>query len=337
VPERDIGSRQEPVAVHFRPGESRSGLKSALPRFVLPQCPAVQRRVRCSGVRGADIARGLLFGDHPLGQRVIGPSENVRRFDDADVRRHFARCYGARNTILCVAGPIDADEVFAAARARLGGLPEGARLDAAPIEFDQTGTRYRYVRDTGSQVELEVVFRAVPETDPDYVASMALLRALDDGLSTPLHYRLCDQRGLAYSVDAGIEPLADVAVFEISGATSPTKVPDLVRGIFEICSEFRSRPISDDELARIKRRYRTDFLSSLDDGVAMASWYGGTALYYPPPRLEQRLADMDAITARDVQAAAERIFRPDHLAVAAVGPLSRARQGQLREMVATWR
>src|SRR5215207_1995728 len=77
-----------------------------------------------------DIARGLMFEGHPLGQRIIGPRGNVEGFSDADVRRHFVRFYGARNAILCVAGPVDHGAVADAAARHLGDLPPGTHAEA---------------------------------------------------------------------------------------------------------------------------------------------------------------------------------------------------------------
>ena len=57
-------------------------------------------------INADDIARGLVFADHPLGQRIIGPRSNVEKFSRADVQRHFAAFYGAKNANLCVAGPV---------------------------------------------------------------------------------------------------------------------------------------------------------------------------------------------------------------------------------------
>src|SRR6185503_13851951 len=53
-----------------------------------------------------DLSRAVAWGSHPLGYTITGPLKNVRRFRDADVRRHFARFYGAANMVLCVAGPL---------------------------------------------------------------------------------------------------------------------------------------------------------------------------------------------------------------------------------------
>lgn len=288
-------------------------------------------------INGDDIVRGLMFGAHPLGQRVIGPRDNVRGFGDEDVRRHFARYYCAGNMLLCAAGPVRPEDVVASAERHLGGLSRGTPAVAAPPTFDQSGPRYRHVRDSGSQTSIHVLFRAVPDMDPGYAACVALSRALDDGMATPLHYQLCDQQGLAYSVQASIEPLADVALLEVVGATSQAKVPALLRGMLDLPGRLRHERISDAELDKVKRRYRHDLLSALDDSHAVASWFGGPALYYAPPRFEERIAQMEAMTAEDIRATAERVLRPERLAVAVVGPLSRSRRDQVRELVMRWR
>lgn len=288
-------------------------------------------------INGDDIVRGLMFGAHPLGQRVIGPRDNVRRFGEEDVRRHFAHYYCAGNMLLCAAGPLRSEDVVVSARRHLGGLPRGGPAVAAAPTFDQSGARYRHVRDSGSQTSIHVLFRAVPDMDPGYAASMALLRALDDGMATPLHYQLCDQQGLAYSVQASIEPLADVALLEVVGATSQAKVPDLLRGMLELPGRLRHERISDAELDKVKLRYRHDLLSALDDSHAVAGWFGGSALYYAPPSFEERIAQMEAVTSEDIRTTAERILRPERLAVVVVGPLSRSRRDQVRELVTRWR
>jgi predicted Zn-dependent peptidase len=288
-------------------------------------------------INGDDIARGLIFGAHPLGQRVIGTHENIRRFADADVRRHFGRHYTGCNMLVCATGPVEHGEVVEHARRHLGELPAGTPATATPPAFDQDRARYKYVRDSGAQTAIHILFRAIPDMEPGYMAAAALLRAIDDGMSTPLHYELCDQKGLAYSVQASMEPLADTALFEVSAATSPGNVLELVGDVLALLGRFRDQPVAEEQLARIKRRYRLDLLAGLDDGYAVANWYGGPALYYPPPNFERRAEQMEALAAEDIRAAAAHVFRPDRLAVAVVGPLSRTRRDQVREIVTRWR
>lgn len=288
-------------------------------------------------INADDIARGLMFGDHPLGQRIIGPRANVQGFSEGDVRDHFARFYGARNTILCVAGPVVHGAVVEAAARHLAAIPAGAAAEPTPAPAGPGGPKWKHVHDTGAQTTLAMLFRGVAELDPGYHAFVGMLRALDDGMSTRLHYQLADQKGLAYSIGASIEPLSDTALFEITGATANAKLPTLVTEILRLVGGLRDDKIGDDELAKIRTRYRYETLASLDDPAAMTGWFGGTALYYPPPPLSERLAAMARVTADDIVAAARRVLGPDGLVLAAVGALSKARIGELREAIATWR
>jgi predicted Zn-dependent peptidase len=291
-------------------------------------------------INADDIARGLVFDDHPLGQRIIGPRGNVERFSLADVGRHFSTFYGARNANLCVAGPLSHGAIVEHAARSLALLPTGTRAEvpaAPPPPPPGDRPRLHHVRDAGSQTSLAVLYRAVPELDPAYVALVALLRVLDDGMSTRLHYTLADQKGLAYLIHAAIEPLADAALFEITGATANAKVPSLVRELLALIDGLRRGEIDADELAKARVRYRYETLASIDDAAAMAGWFGGTALYYRPPALSERLRQIEQVTVDDVVRVARETFAPAHLAIAAVGALSRARLGELRQAVTEWR
>lgn len=287
-------------------------------------------------INADDIARELLFGDHPMGQRIIGPRSNVERFDADDVRRHFDRLYCARNMLLCVAGPVEAAPVEQAAATFLGQLPAGQAVSGPPLELEQTSPRYKYVSDSGSQTAISLLLRGVAEQDDDYPALAALLRAIDDGMSTRLHYRLCDQLGLAYSVNASIEPLHDISIVDVTANTSHDKVAALIREVLGLLGGMRDQPVSAVELEKLKRRYRYDSLSSTDDPNAIAGQLGGIALYYAPPSLEQRVAQIEALTAVDLQRVAQRVFRPERLSVAIVGDLTRARQAEVRDAVMSW-
>ena len=288
-------------------------------------------------INADDIARGLAFEAHPLGQRIIGPKSNVERFTQKDVRRHFKRFYGATNATLCVAGPVKHPAVVEHATRALESLPAGERAKhkAAP-KARRKEPALRHVADAGSQTSLAVLFRAVPELDRRYLALVALLRVLDDGMSTRLHYTLADQKGLAYSIHAAIEPLADTALFEIAGATANTKVPALVGELLKLLDSLRNGEITDDELAKARVRYRYETLASIDDASAMAGWFGGTSLYYPPQELSVRLAAMSKVTRDDLVEVARDVLTPGHLAVAAVGSLSKSRLGELRGVINDW-
>ena len=284
-----------------------------------------------------DLARKLAFPGHSLGQKITGPPENVSRFDIDDCRRHFRRFYGASNLIVCVSGPVSREKVLAMALPALGALPSGEPASSEAPGPLAGGPHFSYVESPGAQTAVQILFRALPESDPDFVATQALGRVLDDGMSTRLHYTLCDQLGLAYYVSSSIEPFHDAALFELDGAAAHAKFSELVNGMLFLCDRFRKEPVSPEELTKAKRRYRYDLASAFDDADAMAGWFGGTELFYPPPSYESKVARMEAVTAADIQRAAERVFQPERLVVAASGALSEKRKRDVEKLVKNWR
>lgn len=284
-----------------------------------------------------DLARRVVFPGHALGQKITGPIDNVKRFSEDDVRRHFARFYGARNLLFCVSGPVDEDPVLGAAREAFARMPQGTLAQAEPPADFHAGPVFEYVGVPGSQTAVQLLFRALPESHPDYVALQALSRIMDDGMSTRLHYTLCDQKGLAYYVNGSIEPFHDAALFEIDGASAHAKFGPLMTEILALCDVFRREAVSDAELTKAKRRYRYDLATAFDDVDAMAGWYGGTELFYPAPQYDDKVARMEAVTAKDVLRAAEAVFQPERLVVAAAGSLSAKQRRDVDKSIKTWK
>jgi predicted Zn-dependent peptidase len=173
-----------------------------------------------------------------------------------------------------------------------------------------------------AQAHVQLVWRGLPDSDPDYVAMSALVRVLDDGMSTRLHYQICDQKGLAYSVAGGIEPLHDIALIEVDAACAPKKLPALVTEALSLVGRFRDERVSPDDLAKAKRRYRGDIAAGYDDIDGLSGWYGGTELFYKPRTHAERVKLFEAVTPEKIQRVARRVLRPERLTVAAVGPLT---------------
>jgi predicted Zn-dependent peptidase len=269
-----------------------------------------------------DLSRHVAWDGHPLGYTITGPLKNVRRFRESDVRRHFERFYGAENMVLCIAGPLVHERVVGWARSAFARVPAGARRRPAAPRPAGPGPRFRSVYNESAQAQVQLVFHALPETDHDYQALRALMRVLDDGMSTPLHYQICDQKGLAYSVAGSLHSYHDAALLEIDAACAHAKLPELVGEALSILARFRDEPVAEAELAKAKHRFSNDLESCYDDLDSLCGWFGGTELFYRPRSQEQRLRELERVRADDVRRVARRVIRRERLNVAVVGSMS---------------
>jgi len=285
-----------------------------------------------------DVGRGHAWPGHPLGFSITGPESNICRFTRRDVEAHFRRYHGARNLALAVAGPLESAKVMAAAASALAKLPPGELRNPRPAPRSFPGPSLHCVRTDSAQVEVQILFRAIADDHPQFPAFVAFLRLLDDGMSTPLHYRVCDRKGLAYHVNAGLDPLADTSLVEISAACASEKLPDLVREIFSIVGELRDQPIDPVAIEKAKRRYARDLEAGFDDVDGLCNWFGDSLLFGRPLRSpSERYSRMAEVDASQIQDIACQVFQPGHLVVTAVGNFNQRLVRKVRSMVRAFR
>jgi predicted Zn-dependent peptidase len=284
-----------------------------------------------------DQSRLLAWGDHPLGYPITGPLRNVKRFSVADVRAHFRRFYGAANMVLTVAGPVAPRTVYRQSRAAFARVPRGTRRKPPVPRAAGPGPCFRAVHNESAQTQVHVLFHALPETDPAYHALRALVRVLDDGMSTRLHYQICDQKGLAYSVAGTLHSYHDAALLEIDAACAHAKLPALVGEALGMLGKFRDELVNEDELDKAKRRFVADIEACYDDLDGLSSWFGGTELFARADTQENRARALARVRPSDIQAVARRVLRPQNLAVTVVGALSPTLSRKVEKIVREFR
>jgi predicted Zn-dependent peptidase len=280
-----------------------------------------------------DLTRLAAWGDHPLGFPILGSPKNVRRFNLRDVRGHFRRHYGASNMVLCVAGRVKLDKIEPVARQAFSRIPRVKAIKPKPARPLLAGPRWQTVATDAAQSQIQMLFYGLPMDDPDHAGQAALMRLIDDGMATPLHYRICDQKGLAYSVGADLDHYYDTSLVEIDAACAPGKLSALVNEVLDILSEFKTKLVEPAALARVKRRYREDLEASYDDVGSLCNWYGGAELFSRPRTHGDRLRQMDKVTAEQVRRVAKRIFQAERLTTVVAGQFSAVQTRKTRQLL----
>ena len=179
-----------------------------------------------------------------------------------------------------------------------------------------------------------MLFHALPETDPGYLALRALVRVLDDGMSTRLHYQICDQKGLAYSVAGSLHSYHDAALLEVDAACAHAKLPALVTETLAMLGRFRDELVGERRArqgqAAFRQRRRDRRYDDLD---GLCGWFGGTELFSRADPQEKRARALTRVRPADIREVARRVLRPERLSVTAVGALSPALSRKVEKIV----
>lgn len=280
-----------------------------------------------------DLSRNLIWPDHPLGLKVIGTRDNILRFNGTHLREFLAKHYVGRNSVLSLSGAVNNDEALILADKAFKDMPAGEELMAQPPKDEQDQSRCRLLWSEGSQVELQLSFRAISELHPDYRTFLLLHRILDDGASSRLHRRISEELGLVYTLSASVDAYMDTGAFDIYLTVAPSKVEEVLCEIFEILRRIRTEPVPEDELLRFKRRSVWELEFMADSAAELSGWYGATELFYPPLIPSRVQEDINNIDAPGIRRVARTIFTPERLNLVALGPFRRGLRARLRHLV----
>ncbi len=290
--------------------------------------------------RGEDISTDnltarLLWPDHPLSLPTIGTRESIARIDLADLQHHHGRYYTPAATVIAVAGPVRREDVLEAVEAAFGdwrGTPHPTPLPVSPAPAASPASIW--VRDSDSQVSLQLAFRLPGRESGRSIPLRVLRRVLSGGGASRLMLRLRETLGLTYNVEANLALLADTGVFSVDSSVAAENLVPAVREILAIFSDLRRQPLEAGELARVTRNFLYDLDFSRDHPDDMAARFGwGEAVGFLRTVEEDR-RDLQTVSAEELWCTARDLFAPEVLKMAAVGPFRAKDRRQVEKLLA---
>ena len=280
-----------------------------------------------------NLSRALIYPDHPLGFTITGDEERVRSFDQAMLRAHHARHYTAASSVLVYSGAVEPSRALDLAERDFGRLLPGAAVTSAPPVHTQTKPRLLVLPNQSSQIELRVCLRALPENAKERPALDLLMRIIDDGMSTRLYHRICDDKGLCYDVTAGYDGYEDDGVIDFAAGVQHPRVARVTREILALMTELAKTGPTDDELDKARRRHVWDVRGLVDSPEDAAGFYALGELWGHLETPDARLASLARVKKDEIREVAKMVASPSRLNVVAVGILDKEEQKKLSECV----
>ncbi|HEY1960484.1 MAG TPA: pitrilysin family protein [Polyangiaceae bacterium] len=280
-----------------------------------------------------NVSRALIYPKHSLGLTITGTEKHVRRFDQRMLRAHHERHYRGENLVALVSGAAEPEKALEIGARVLDAFPAGPRATASAPRHEQEKPRVHLVESISSQTELRVCFRALPETSPKRGALDALMRTIDDGMSTRLYHRICDAQGLCYDVSGTYDGYEDDGVVDLSAGVQHARVAQVTGELLGMMNELASDGPTRDELDKARARRLWDLRAMRDSAEELGALFALGTLFRrlaTPRELYERLAET---TPKEVMEVAREIVRPDRVNVVAVGMLEGGEGRRLKSVV----
>lgn len=234
-----------------------------------------------------------------LARTILGPSENVLRFNHDDVIDYTGRMYTPDNTVISVVGNASHDALVGLINKYV--LPKcGKGKCEKKFDVKVSGGGYaEYLKDF-EQVNFALAYPSLAFDDPLSAVQNVVSFCLGTGMSSRLFQVLREQRGLVYNVYSACSAYKNNGVFGIYVNTSGKNVAKAAEAVREVTSKMVEEGLTDEELERAKTQLRSGMLFSLENMLSTMNVYGKFALYTGKIYdLDERLAMVAAVTKSD--------------------------------------
>jgi len=270
----------------------------------------------------------VAFRNWANAHNFYGDFADLDAADLADVQSFFKTYYVPNNAVLLVLGDVKAEEGLALATKYFADIPAGPHPPFAdPVEPPQKEERRGDVEEKFGTLPAMAIGYTVPKRRTSEWHAMALLdQALHGGRAGRMYRDLVLEKQIAVEADGGID--------DIFGYNGPTQMvtrllhkPEYssektLAAFDEVVREVQNSGISEDELAQLKVKWRSDYFSTLEGGRGGMPRYGLMhllacfTLFDNEPQLVNTILDGFLAVKRDeIQTVAKKILRPENRAL----------------------
>jgi predicted Zn-dependent peptidase len=268
--------------------------------------------------------------DHPYHHPTIGSMEDLDAASLEDVATFFRTYYAPNNAVLAVVGDVEPVQVRLWVERYFGEIPASRTIPplpsfaVAPIIGAETR---EVVEDRVPLTRHFFGFRAPVLGDPRFDALEVASQILAGGKGSRLYRRLVREDRIAQDVSFFALGLIGGASIAAGQATVvPGVDPAVVEAAFEEELDLLGRePVTEDELARahaLIETYELEALQRVDERADRLSSYA--TLLDDPDMINRQLGRYLAVGAKEIQAVAAEVLRPENRVVLTYVPGAQA-------------
>jgi len=265
-----------------------------------------------------DVLAEAIYGDHPLGRRVLGRAEVIGGIPVPDIASYHDARYTAANIVVSAAGHVDHGRIVELAGRTLsppastaGSNANGAVATAPRLIFYEKETEQYHICFGGP---------GIARADDRRFALGVLDTIFGGSVSSRLFREVREKRGLAYSVGSYTHEFADGGFVAMYVGTRADNVAEACEIIGRELAKLSEDGVTEEELARAKEHVKGRIVLGLE---ATSSRMGrlARAIMFDVPllSLDEMLDRVDAVTGDEVAELAADLYDPGKLAAACVG------------------
>jgi predicted Zn-dependent peptidase len=258
-----------------------------------------------------------------LGRPILGTAKTVSSFDQKILLDEYARRFTPANMVFTAAGNLDHDDFVSQVESAFASLSASSNEKIAHPNPPQTFPHITLKNKKSlEQVQFCLAVPAPPVADPARYAAYLLNSILGGGMSSRLFQSIREDRGLAYSIYSELNPFRDTGSLAVYAGCSADNAREVLSLTLAEFTRIKREPVSNEELQRAKSQTKGNMVLGLETSGSRMSSLARQQMYWGRFfSIDEITAEIDRITAEDLQRLANDLLQPNLLALTLLGNL----------------
>ncbi len=250
---------------------------------------------------------------HPYHWTPIGFMNDIRTWTLKDIKDFHETYYQPNNAILIVTGDVKPKDVFKEAKKAFGEIKNKHKIPKVKfVEPEQDGAKHIIIKKESEVEFLAITFHIPNFQHKDQVTLSVISEILYSGKSSRLYKELVDKKHLVNSIYAYNMENKDPGLFIFLATCNPgVKAEDVEKELIKQIELMKNTQVTTEELEKVKVNSKADFIYSLESSTSVANLYGSYLVRGDIKPLMSYEEDIEKITAKKVQKAAQKYFNFD--------------------------
>ena len=262
-----------------------------------------------------------IFQNHALGTNILGHKRDILNYTKADVVSFVNKLHTHGQMVVSYTGPLNLYKIknWCTSAFSTNALKPSNQIRKIPNPY----TPFKVEKNTQHH-QCHVVYgnRAINMYDNERKTVLLLANILGGpALNSILNISLREKNGLTYGVDAAYNYYSDAGVFYIQWTADINNLKKSISLVKKELSKFVAKPFSHTQLERYKTQFKGQLIMSEESNQGLMLMMGRSYLDFGEIEpLEKILAEINEISASQIQKLAAKLFEPNSMSLLVYKP-----------------
>lgn len=254
-----------------------------------------------------DVLAAALYGNHSYARTILGPKENVDKFDKRDVLKYMDEQYTAGSIVVAIAGNVTIEQADELVRRYLGGLKDKPQKSViGDVEYKPVTKTF--IKDF-KQANLMLAYPSISITDDGNEIQSLLSIIMGGCMGSRLFQQIREKKGLAYSVYSSPARRVNSGSFNVALNINSANTLGALNATIDEINKIVDSGVTEDELMAAKAQLRASIVFGQENMQSvMLSLGKNLSLADDVFDIDEIVSKINAATKQQVDDFAKRLF-----------------------------